>query len=154
MRVIWTLKVRCLFCKPEASHLIEIDSMSSLFYLHMAIQDALDFDNDHLYEFFAGRSYRHMAIEYAGMPVWSNRFVPDKVFNKIAIADVWPLPDGLKLFYHFDFGDDWYFQINKTRRKDKVPEPGVKYPRVVESRGPVLIQYPDCDDDDGDEDEE
>ena len=34
---------------------IEIHSSSSLEALHFAIQDALGFDNDHLYEFFIAR---------------------------------------------------------------------------------------------------
>jgi hypothetical protein len=47
----------------------------------------------------------------------------------------------MKLFYHFDFGDDWRFEIRKMRNKPKEPEARVRYPRVIEAKGPKLRQY-------------
>jgi hypothetical protein len=43
----------------------------------------------------------------------------------------------------FDFGDQWIFQINKTRHKDKVIQPGIVYPRVIEAKGKNPEQYTD-----------
>ncbi len=53
--------------------------------------------------------------------------------------------DGLQtiLVYLFDFGDNWVFQINKTRHKDKVAHPGMVYPRVIEAKGKNPEQYQD-----------
>ena len=45
----------------------------------------------------------------------------------------------MKLFYWFDFGDDWKFQI--TLRKLKAPKPGNQYPRVISEIGPKPQQY-------------
>ncbi len=71
-------------------------------------------------------------------------FDPYETYEKVELSDVLPLPaKGLKLFYLFDFGDSWYFQITKTRRKEKDPEPGVTYPRVVEKKGENPEQYPE-----------
>jgi hypothetical protein len=54
--------------------------------------------------------------------------------------DTWPA--GLKkLYYLFDFGDKWAFEICK-QRGGKEPEPGVKYSRLIKALGPNLEQYP------------
>ena len=52
---------------------------------------------------------------------------------------------GLKFYYHFDFGDDWLFEIRKNRRKPTEAKSGVKYPRVLESAGPNPPQYGEWD---------
>ena len=52
----------------------------------------------------------------------------------------WPTAD------LFDFGDNWIFQVNKTRHKDKVPQLGVDYPRVIEAKGKNPEQYLDYED--------
>jgi len=54
------------------------------------------------------------------------------------------LPDRPKLYYWFDFGDDWTFEITKDRRI-KSAEPRVKYPRVVGATGPNPEQYPELE---------
>jgi hypothetical protein len=56
---------------------------------------------------------------------------------------VYPLPKSCKLYYHFDFGDDWYFGIRKIRKKPHEPAAGVTYRRVVEAIGPNPPQYGD-----------
>jgi hypothetical protein len=60
---------------------------------------------------------------------------------EIPLNKVYPLPERMKLYYWFDFGDDWKFQITKDR-KVKASESKVKYPRVIESIGPDPKQYP------------
>ena len=140
--MIWTLKVKVCRMEPECIQIIEIDSDDDLLNLHYAIQKAVAFDNDHLFEFFAGRNPGNRALPIGDKPNWDT-FDPVKVYCRVHLKDVWPLPEGMKLFYLFDFGDKWLFQITKTRRKDKEPETGVKYPRVVESKGENPEQYPD-----------
>jgi hypothetical protein len=49
---------------------------------------------------------------------------------------------GYKIYYLFDFGDSWLFQIKKSRKKLQ-NENGVKYPRVVKSAGVNPEQYPE-----------
>lgn len=59
--MILVLKVKLLFgayAKSEWEGVIEIHSSSTLEDLHLAILDALGFDNDHLYEFFIARTER------------------------------------------------------------------------------------------------
>ena len=59
--MIWTLKVELLFgtyAEEEWDGLIELESSSTLEELHFAIIDAVNFENDHLYEFYVSRTER------------------------------------------------------------------------------------------------
>jgi hypothetical protein len=61
-----------------------------------------------------------------------------------ALHEIFPLPKRLNLYYWFDFGDDWKFEIKKARHaKPKVPR--VKYPRVIGRVGPNPVQYPNVE---------
>ena len=62
-------------------------------------------------------------------------------YDETTLEQVYPLPKSRKLYYHFDFGDDWYFEIHKNREKPRNPEPGVRYPLIVGSIGPAPQQY-------------
>jgi hypothetical protein len=143
-QVIWTLRVKLPRIQSECVRVIEIKSTATFLELHEAIQDAVDFDNDHLFEFFVGRYPGIRTYSIGGEANWDT-FSPVRTYRNVGISSVWPLPTGMKLYYLFDFGDNWLFQINKTRHKDKMIQPGIVYPRVVEARGKSLEQYPDWD---------
>ncbi len=139
---IWTLRIKLPLTISECIRVIEIDSNSSFLQLHEAIQYAVDFDNDHLFQFYLGRHPDQHAYTIGGEPSW-NGYNPINRYRKISISDTWPLPTGYKLYYLFDFGDQWIFQINKTRHKDKLSIPGIVYPRVIEAKGKNPEQYSD-----------
>ena len=143
--MIWTLRIECVrgpFLEEQCVRIIEIDSGSSLLTLHDVIQDAVGFDRDHLFEFFAGRHERNRNMMY-GDSGDCDEMAGD--YADTTLEDVFPLGNHLKLYYHFDFGDDWYFEIRKARTKPKDPVPGAVYPRVVEAAGPNPAQYGECD---------
>jgi hypothetical protein len=117
---------------------MEIDSKSSLLDLHEAVQDAVDFDRDHLFEFFGGRHQRDRKVVFENSYAWEASF---DIYDGITLEQVYPLPKSCKLYYHFDFGDDWYFEIKLIRRKPREPEAGVTYPRIIEAIGPNPPQY-------------
>jgi hypothetical protein len=135
--MIWTLKVELLFgayAEAECIRVIEIDSSSALEDLHLAIQNAVDFDNDHLYEFYIARTERgRNRIRFDD----ENGGIYD-----VTLEQLYPLEKGGKLFYLFDYGDHWLFKITKSRKKPQEPVQGVEYPRVVETIGPNPEQYP------------
>ncbi len=139
--MIWTLRIECIggrYLENECVRISEIDSEASLLELHDAIQDAVGFDRDHLFEFFAGRSYRNRKL------VFNDSFDGEQSFDRygiLTLEQLYPLPKSCKLYYHFDFGDDWYFEIGKFRRKPMVREPGVEYPRIIASIGQNPEQY-------------
>lgn len=146
--MIWTLKVECIrgqYLADDCIRIIEIDSKSSLFALHDAIQDAVGFGRDHLFEFFASRSHRNRKLDYVDVDNIESDNLYD-LYDEISLEQIYPLPKNCILYYHFDFGDDWYFKVRKIRKKPQEPNPKVHYPRVIESIGPNLIQYPNYDD--------
>ena len=150
---IWTLKIKLQGADPACVRVIEIDWRASFLDLHEAIQKAVGFDNDHLFEFFLGRHPRHVAQVVGGAPDWED-FHPVNTYQRVPISSAWPMYPGLKLFYLFDFGDNWVFQITKTRHKDKEAQPDVVYPRVIGSKGENPEQYPgyeESEDDDEDD---
>ena len=144
-QIIWTLRVKLPQMQSECVRVIEIESSATFLELHEAIQDAVNFDNDHLFEFFIGRHPGNRVYTIGGEPNWET-FNPVRTYRNVRISSVWPLPTGMKLYYLFDFGDNWLFQINKTRHKDKLIQSGIVYPRVIEARGEDPEQYPDWED--------
>lgn len=140
--MIWILRVKQPGRESECIRIIEVKSNTSFLKLHEVIQNAVNFDNDHLFEFYIGRHPGQSAY-LIGREHNRDTFNPDKTYKNIRISSVWPLPTGMKLFYRFDFGDNWIFQITRTRHKDKAVEPGIVYPRIIESKGKDPEQYPD-----------
>ncbi|MCP4579746.1 MAG: plasmid pRiA4b ORF-3 family protein, partial [Deltaproteobacteria bacterium] len=49
-----------------------------------------------------------------------------------------------KFYYLFDFGDNWLFEIRKSRKK-AIPKENAEYPQVVTDNGIKLRQYIDYD---------
>ena len=59
--MIWTLKVTLvsgIYSTGQCVRVIEIESSATLEDLHLVIQQAVDFDDDHLYEFYYARTAR------------------------------------------------------------------------------------------------
>ena len=140
--MIWTLRVECKFGRylaDECIRVIEISSDASLLELHDAIQGAVGFDRDHLFEFLAGRHCRNRKVTFVDNLECEDTF---DAHAQISLEQVYPLPERLRLFYHFDFGDDWYFEIRKSRKQPTEPVVGVEYPRVIDRVGPNPEQYP------------
>jgi len=127
-----------LACNHEWERVIEIPETCSLYNLHSYIQKITEFDNDHLYVFFAGRSHTNKKIFYSDSP--ENPFDPGE-YIKVSLNQVYPVK-GLKLYYIFDFGDNWVFEIRKSRKK-KIAEENVQYPRIIEQTGNNPDQYRD-----------
>jgi Plasmid pRiA4b ORF-3-like protein len=81
--MIWTLKVKI----GECIRFVEIDSKDSFLSLHVAIQEAVDFDNDHLFEFFIGRHPGNRALSVGEEPNWDT-FDPFDVYDRVCLEDV------------------------------------------------------------------
>ena len=128
--MIYTLIVECVggmyYDGSECVRVIEIDEDSSLEVLHGIIQQAVDFDDDHLYDFYAGRHSRNQKVE----------FEVDAI-----LSEIYPLPPSCKLYYLFDYGDSWVFQIRKSRKRTE-SQLGVSYPRIIKETGKNPTQYP------------
>ena len=126
----------------EISRTIEIRGDQTLEDLHHAIFDAFDRWDDHMYEFqfgkgpndpkgkryvlphAFGRSERNIAGDVAHATIDSLGLTVDQAFG-----------------YWFDFGDDWWHQINVVAVEEKVPKG--KCPKVTKRVGKSPPQYAD-----------
>lgn len=122
------------------NRVIEIRGDQTLEQLHQAIFKAFDRSDDHAYEFQLGkRPYD---------PDGPNYGVDGSTLSKKGNGDArtTKLDDlDLKLHrtfgYWFDFGDDWYHQVQVERIEQAIPT--VTYPRVIKRVGKSPPQYPD-----------
>ncbi len=138
---IYTLKVTPQE-KREVNRVIDISENSSLDTLCSAILDAIDFYHDHLYEFsLTGELFDE--DNYQLEP-----FQPGMKTTREKIKSL-NLSAGQKFIFHYDFGEDWIFEIEvKNIRENDVEI----MPSVIESKGEI-IQYPDMDEEFEEEDE-
>lgn len=128
------------------SRTIQIRGRQTLEDLHAAIFDAFDREEEHLYEFqIGGKGPMDPAAKRYGLDMAGNPFA-DKAdsadASKASIASL-GLKAGDVFGYWFDFGDDWWHQVNVVAVDGEI-SPG-KYPRVVERVGQSPPQYPDID---------
>jgi hypothetical protein len=120
--------------------------------LHLAVFDAFDREEEHLYSFYfpepgaKGRSRLRDAVEYACPFSCEDPgpFTDKPQYNaaKSKLSSLTLQPKQVFL-YLFDFGDEWWHEIT-VEAIDAEPEKG-KYPRVLEKHGESPPQYPDLD---------
>ncbi|MDQ3749932.1 MAG: plasmid pRiA4b ORF-3 family protein [Acidobacteriota bacterium] len=105
--------------------------------LHDAIQDAFEFDNDHLYEF----SFRNRfgITQRVVHPICEEEFSTDK----FKIENL-PLRIGETMEYVFDFGDYWQFTVELEEIQP--PNPKFKKAKILEKHGKSPEQYPSWED--------
>ena len=133
---------------PELSRRIELKGSSTLQDLHRIIFTAFDREEEHMYEFQIGGNgpmdpnARRYSIQSPSGNVSSNEEDVEDVATT-TIADL-GLSVEENFGYWFDFGDDWWHQIQVLKIKDKVPKG--KYPKITQRVGASPPQYPDFDD--------
>ena len=118
--------------------MIAMDDSSSLYDLHDMIQDAVSFERDHPFTFYTANS---------GSPWAERKWIADeedwtqmeRAFERTKLRDIWPL-GRKRLYYWFDFGDKWLFEIRKMRSAKRDVE--LPVPAVLEKIGADPQQYP------------
>ena len=138
---------------------IEILGSQTLDDLHMAIQEAFNFDADptHLYSFFmSGKAWDHSDYEYYHPDAEPQTPLQKKMetmlsmirgshpeprlpATKVKIESL-NLKPKQKFLYLFDYGDQWEFEVEYI--KEGSPEKTI-YPRIIHSRGEAPEQYLD-----------
>ncbi|MEL7340942.1 MAG: plasmid pRiA4b ORF-3 family protein, partial [Bacteroidota bacterium] len=117
---------------PEVWRRLSLPWDATLEDLHLLIQQAVQFDNDHLYAFSHRLGFNSRAMYTSP---WDNSGIPA---DETRIGDIQFLPP--KPFYYiFDFGDNWQFEIFLEEIK---PETKAKQsPTILESQGDAPAQY-------------
>lgn len=129
---------------PVVSRTIEIRGDRTLEDLHYVIFDAFDREDEHMYEFQLGgggpmdpnarRYVLPMAME-ADPFSDDGEETGDLTRTTIGSLD---LAVGEAFGYWFDFGDDWWHQINVAAIEDG---PAGKYPKIIKRTGGSPPQY-------------
>jgi Plasmid pRiA4b ORF-3-like protein/LexA DNA binding domain len=122
------------------NRVIEIRGDQTLEQLHQAILKAFDRMDDHDYEFQLGkRPFDPDGPNYgAAASTLSKEGNRDARTTKL---DDLNLKQHRAFGYWFDFGDDWYHQVQLERIEQAIPT--VTYPRVIKRVGKSPPQYPD-----------
>ena len=118
--------------------IIEVRGNQTLDDLHLAIQQAFGWDNDHLYAFFMSGKRWDQATEYADPRAEDGRSAAE------VRIDALKLVPRKRFLYLFDYGDEllhdvWLVSVGPV-------EPRVKYPRIVKMHGEAPPQYPPYED--------
>lgn len=120
---------------------IELKATDNLEDLHDAIQDAIEWDNDHLYSFYMDNKFKKhdFDMEYTSPHEPEGRKTADK-----AKVGMFGFSKNQKFAYLFDFGDNNRFEVEVVGfgAVDKSKD----YPVVLESKGESPEQYPDYED--------
>jgi hypothetical protein len=118
--------------------------------LHRAIFDAFGRWEEHMHEFqLGGKGPMDPEAKRYGLP---GAFDLDREQGRPAAGrvdlttlDSLGLKEGDAFGYWFDFGDDWWHQVNVEAVEEKTPRG--KYPRVTKKVGKSPPQYADLDED-------
>jgi Plasmid pRiA4b ORF-3-like protein/LexA DNA binding domain len=128
------------FTSKSISRVIEIRGDQTLEQLHKAIFLAHDRSDEHMYEFqFGKRPFDPDGRNY-GVHGPHSRKEGDGDARTTKLDDL-DLKPGRVFGYWFDFGDDWFHQVQIDRIERAIPT--VDYPRVIKRVGKSPPQYRD-----------
>jgi hypothetical protein len=133
---------------PVVSRTIEMRGDQTLEDLHHAIFDAFDREEEHMYEFQFGKGPMDPKAARYVLPGAFEAGVggpPPAGRVDQTTLDALGLKVGDRFGYWFDFGDDWWHQINVEAVEERAG--GGKYPRVTKRVGANPPQYADLDED-------
>ncbi|NRR31710.1 hypothetical protein HSX11_16150 [Oxalobacteraceae bacterium] len=142
MQEIFSLNIKCI----RGMHLIapyefkiQVPATWTLTDLADCILHMMDFDGDHLSQFYVAASLRGRKTS-PGANDGADHCDP-------TLHAIFPLPKNKKLFYLYDFGASWWFQISK-QGKSSTGLAEVDYPRLLSEQGSKPLEYgpdDDCD---------
>ena len=132
---------------PVVSRTIQVRGDQTLEDLHRAIFDAYGRWEEHMYEFQFGKGPMDPKAPRYVLPsnYESERGEKNPPAGRVdqATIESLGLEVGRSFGYWFDFGDNWWHQINVEAIEDKVPKG--KLPKVTKKVGKSPPQYPDED---------
>jgi Plasmid pRiA4b ORF-3-like protein len=128
---------------PVISRTIQIRGDQTLADLHEAIFDAYDRFDEHMYEFQFGKRTMDGPRYVLSLAAENGDDYPSAGLVDETTIDSLGLKKGRAFAYWFDFGDDWWHQINVESIEQNAP-PG-KFPKITKRVGKSPPQYPYAD---------
>ncbi|UIE36411.1 plasmid pRiA4b ORF-3 family protein [Leptodesmis sichuanensis] len=131
---------------PQVIRTIEIRGDPTLADLHSAIFKAFDREEEHMYEFqLKGKGPNDPSADRYGLAIALSNDFGSPMAGDVAQTQIGTL--GLEVEepfgYWFDFGDDWWHQVQVTAIT--APQPKVKYPQITRRIGASPPQYAEFD---------
>ena len=126
---VWIFRVSL----GEVWRRIAIDADSNLDRLVSIILSAFNFSSEHLYQF----TYRNQFG--VKVTVGHPQCDEDLTTDEMQVGEL-PLKPGQAMDLHYDFGDDWHFDVKLEGIEP--PRAGQKLPKVLEKHGKAPQQYP------------
>lgn len=152
MSPIYTLSIACVtgrYLTEAFRFVVELPADSTLDDLASVILETVDFDGDHLSQFYLANGLRRKKTWLTADGEWDG---DDSAMWDRRLLDIFPIAKNKVLYYEYDAGSAWCFEIIK-QGKEKMPLAGHEFPRIVEERGNRPLEYGPDDDDDDDDDE-
>lgn len=128
------------FANKVINRVIEMRGDQTLAQLHDAIFQAYDRWDQHLYEFQFGKRPFDPKGPNFGLPDGSAGKKRTGDARTTRLDDLGLTPESV-FGYWFDFGDDWYHQVQVERIEQAIPT--VTYPRVIRRVGKSPPQHGD-----------
>jgi hypothetical protein len=125
---------------------LEIASSASLRAFAQAIVKSFDFDFDHAFGFYSGKTPRTLMEEQPKYELFADMDETETdalSVERTTVAIAFPQPRH-RMTFLFDYGDEWLFQVTLTGTGQKAPK--TRYPKVLASQGASPKQYPGPDD--------
>lgn len=124
--------VRGAYLEEDFLRVIEVSSEMQLSELHLLIKDLIGFSDGQLEDCFMATRLRGKKIRFT--PSNGHPDVSTPVDMNQSLAEIFPAGSRKRLFYSFDFGDNWIFEIKKTAENTQRIE-NANYPRIVQEEG-------------------
>lgn len=124
-RSVYQVKVTLVGAKPPIWRRLLVTDSTDLHRLHLVIQDAMGWQNSHLYQFEIDQT-RYTEF-------FDDGSVADDEMSasSVRLGDL-SLEEGDSFLYNYDFGDDWYHECEIERVAPV--ERGATYPRCLAGR--------------------
>lgn len=119
---------------PEVWRDIILAEDNTLEDLHLMIQSAFSWADDHLYSFYLSGDSRDHSSE-VGSP-WSDTSIHTHQIQMMQLD----IKESQSFLYFFDYGDSHEFDV--TVQEINLTAPKAKYPRIVDYHGQAPPQYP------------
>lgn len=123
--------------RPDIWRIIDIKGNQMLSSLHKAIFKAFDRFEEHQYSFFLSNKPYDRESEYTSPGIGTNG--TSKLATRIRIDSI-ALYGGPKFLYLFDYGDEWWHEVELISVTERVTR--ANYPRMVKKQGKSPPQYP------------
>ena len=131
---------------PIMSRTVEIRGDQTLEKLHEIIFKAFNRFDEHLYEFqVGGKGPQDPKARRYSFSSTDDESMGGKLAGDVreTVIDDLKLKKDAAFAYWFDFGDDWWHQINVIAIEQKTPKG--KYPKIIGRIGKSPPQYMDAD---------